>query len=469
MAATQQALDDRNEFPSHHLRISFQPETSAHGQSCVRSQQDFLPEAWDLRLRLLSYGSDHSKDSPEKLDDESVLYYEQGSAIPQIASFLSRSLEEAFSLEEASIAHKYQLHQFSAKGAELLLKSVPQHVQDDLSRTDLRALKGHATYHLTFSLFTAGAAPSSWAIEEALSEHVTPWKIAMQNIAHINITTQVQTYSTFAPSFQTHKSADSNATIIKAEDLSAFVNAAEWPLSPSIGAGQTLNFLVYVPAINQTPLEIADDGGTSWLIPQWGGVKILSLALERNLETDRLQITSHLDADALRPTFETFTSQMLLLLGIPSTSQLSTGSAESSLDLCNVGHRLASYTRLMTLSYFLRASSTLGSLARLSQSLSQIPIPKCVASLVSTTMKDLQATCDSLNQGEWKTALTHSRQAHQAIEKAFFEKSMVGQVYFPDEHKIAVYLPLLGPVGVPLLLALMKELKTFVARSRKSP
>ncbi len=35
------------------------------------------------------------------------------------------------------------------------------------------------------------------------------------------------------------------------------------------------------------------------------------------------------------------------------------------------------------------------------------------------------------------------------------------RVYYPDEHKIAVYLPLLGPVGVPLVVALVKEVKRF--------
>jgi phosphatidylinositol glycan class S len=39
---------------------------------------------------------------------------------------------------------------------------------------------------------------------------------------------------------------------------------------------------------------------------------------------------------------------------------------------------------------------------------------------------------------------------------------MVGQVYFPDEHKVAVYLPLLGPIGVPLVLGLLKEVRRIV-------
>jgi len=54
--------------------------------------------------------------------------------------------------------------------------------------------------------------------------------------------------------------------------------------------------------------------------------------------------------------------------------------------------------------------------------------------------------------------LENARIAEAEAERGFFEKSMVGQVYFPDEHKIAVYLPLLGPVGVPLLIYARKEI-----------
>jgi phosphatidylinositol glycan class S len=63
--------------------------------------------------------------------------------------------------------------------------------------------------------------------------------------------------------------------------------------------------------------------------------------------------------------------------------------------------------------------------------------------------------------------LASARIAETEAERSFFEKSMVGQVYFPDEHKVAVYLPLLGPIGVPLVVGLMKELKRMAA-SRKA-
>lgn len=55
---------------------------------------------------------------------------------------------------------------------------------------------------------------------------------------------------------------------MKKEDLSGFINAAEWPLSPSIGGAPTVNFILYVG-----DMEV-EGGGKSWLIPQWGGVVI---------------------------------------------------------------------------------------------------------------------------------------------------------------------------------------------------
>ena len=78
----------------------------------------------------------------------------------------------------------------------------------------------------------------------------------------------------------------------------------------------------------------------------------------------------------------------------------------------------------------------------------------------------LRTTCDALKEGRFKDALGSSRIAEIQAEKGFFEKSMVGQVYFPDEHKVAVYLPLLGPIGVPLVMSALKELRRLWA-SRK--
>jgi len=263
-------------------------------------------------------------------------------------------------------------------------------------------------------------------------------------------------YSPFSSAIPLYKVENKEGVFLKEDDLSAFVNAAEWPLSPSIGKGPTINFILYIPKRDQLPLTILEDKGASWLVPQWGGITILNPTLITHPETGLQTITAQLSAEELRPAFETFAKQLLSLLGVPAST-------------CQ-GHplplslRLQTMKRLSALALYFRASSTLGSLARLAQHLNNIPIPKHVASLVDDTISNLENSARSLRDSEWDKALKHSTKAFEQSEKAFFDKAMVGQVYFPDEHKIAVYSPLLGPIGVPLVVGLVREIKRFMGR-----
>jgi phosphatidylinositol glycan class S len=329
-------------------------------------------------------------------------------------------------------------------------------VASSVVQRETRSLNYASSYHLTFSLFTPGPTPSSWDIGAALKSHIQPWTSALASTSNFSITTQVQLFSTFSDSIRTKTDETSNGTYIHYDDLSAFVNAAEWPLSPSIGSGPTINFLLYVPLAQQSPLKIWGTSETAWLVPQWGGICILNPPLVTDPETGRLSTPERLRRELLDAPFEIFTMQLLSLLGIPSAS--SEGAAVP------LEERLQSHARQSAISLFQRASSTLGSLARLSQSLSSIPIPQKVAKLVDDTMDHLELACQLLRSGKadrrnLEEALMHAREAYADSEKAFFEKSMVGQVYFPDEHKVAVYLPLLGPIGVPLVVGLVRELK----------
>jgi phosphatidylinositol glycan class S len=63
-------------------------------------------------------------------------------------------------------------------------------------------------------------------------------------------------------------------------------------------------------------------------------------------------------------------------------------------------------------------------------------------------------------------ALTHSISAIERSEKAFFDPTMVSMLYFPDEHKYAIYMPLFVPISVPMIMAVIKEFKE-ARRKRK--
>jgi phosphatidylinositol glycan class S len=303
-----------------------------------------------------------------------------------------------------------------------------------LERQSTRALKYAPTYHLTFSLFTPTYAPSAWDIETALRTYLNPLLESFSAISNFTVDTQVQLYATFSPSIsQPEFDEDLKAWTLRKEDLSGFINAAEWPLSPSIGEGPTVNFVLYVPDRHQSPLLIKENAGNSWSIPQWGGVHILNLAGEATPES--------LTADALAPAMHTFPQ------------------GPASLPL-----RISSLERFRAASLIISTSSTLGALAQVYQKLPSIPVPDNVAQSAALTITHLQQACDYMQQGRFQSALENARVAQVEAEKAFFERSMVGQVYFPDEHKVAVYLPLLGPVAVPLVMAALKEIRSALKR-----
>lgn len=418
LRTTQHALDDLNDFSAHHLRLQLSPSAnaSASADGISAGNIDTTDEEVALTIRLLkgaTFQADLQKYSPI-LD----IFYtpnqvpSSSSSSSSLGTFIANTLRQLFAEEQAMIAY---LLSTSSAPPEQSPKSLAPNVAESLSKWRTRSTKYSRTYHLTFSLFTPTATPSSWDIEAALEEHMKPLLESFSSVSNFTIDTQVQLYATPGVS----------GNVLKREDLSGFINAAEWPLSPSIGGAPTINFIIYIG-----DMEV-EGGGKSWLIPQWGGVVIQS------------------DVANLRPAMLIFSNQLMSLLGAPESGSLPL--------------RLMTLVRVRSAGLLLKASGTMGSLARLSLALPSISIPRSVADGVYTTLSHLRKACDGLGG---KEGLENARIAEEAAEKAFFEKSMVGQLYFPDEHKITVYMPLLGPMGVPLVMGVVKEFKAWRKRRR---
>jgi phosphatidylinositol glycan class S len=364
--------------------------------------------------------------------------------VDTLTASLVQELRQIFQDEQASIAYLLRGSSMNTASKDFHLK--PETTQAIEKRTT-RAFKYASTYHITFSLFAASASPSVWHIEEAIQQYIEPLLNRLSTVSDFHVDTQVQLFASFSPSIAAPQLDDvTNTYKLLQSDLSGFINAAEWPLSPSIGSGPTINMVLYVPAPDQRPL-LLETGGNSWTIPQWGGVQIL------NPSTNNDTSSQVLTAPDLEAAMLTFASQLTSLLGVPSSPP--------SLTL-----RIARLKRERATSLLLSASSTLGALVRLTRKLESIAIPRSVAASVDETLHHLSEACSNLRAGSYQAALEHARTAEAEAEKAFFEPSMVGQVYFPDEHKVAVYVPLLGPMAVPLVMSALKELKGWMAGRR---
>jgi phosphatidylinositol glycan class S len=423
---TQHSLDDLNDFSGHHLRLQLAPKPESHGTDIAND-----PEA-ALTIRLTP-----GESTSASLDQYSTvldityppnLVPSVNSASATLSTYVANELRTTFSEEQTIISYLLSTSSMSTDASKPA-RLTPE-VLDSLSKRTTRSFRYAPTYHLTFSLFTPGSTPNTWDVDAAVRDYMKPILDVLAPIHNFTIDTQVQLYAT----------PGSQSQVLSTDDLASFINAAEWPLSPSIGGAPTINFVAYVG--NQTVGLGAEGSQTSqsWMIPQWGTVYLLPLPGS----------TAHVSSELLKQPMLTFGGHLLSLLGTPQSGSLPL--------------RLSTLSRIKSADLLLRASSTLGSLARLSLALPSISIPRSVADGVSKSMYHLERACASLGRTD---GLLHARIAEEEAERAFFEKSMVGQLYFPDEHKIAVYMPLLGPVGVPLVIGLINEIKNFIKRRKQ--
>jgi len=478
-------LDDAREGRTGggHLRLRLAEEASSEacpyrseelgnweGEDADGSEEDVEGESVAAVLRLLpgepgSTEHTHSLQSSQRTID---LFYAStynpasSASLASLSSYAAKMLQEVFKEEEQMVSYfleKAASSNGEGNGSREGMQQQPGDV--DMSRKIARMIRYSSRYHITFSLFTASAIPSSWDIIPAIETYLTPLLTALSPISNFTVESQVQFYASFSPTIRPLRNEELGAWTLTKDDLSNFINSAEWPLT-SIKSDPTINFIIYIPDNSFSPLIIPEStrGGNAWLLPQWGGVAILNPKTEvEGNKTIVQDPPTHLTLSDLKPSLDIFATQLLALLGTPSASS----SVSSSLPI-----RIDSLTRQRTAETLLSASTTLGSLARLVHALPSIAIPPTVSTSVSKTITALEQSCSELKRGRFNRALKEGRIAAEEAEKAFFERTMVALVYFPDEHKVAVYLPLLGPVGVPLMMGAGKALWAWIKYRRNA-
>ncbi|GAO49570.1 hypothetical protein SAICODRAFT_94309 [Saitoella complicata NRRL Y-17804] len=328
--------------------------------------------------------------------------------------------------------------------AKNVLSKAKEDIQND---NGFRRVMGYApTYQLSFSLMNGGAhdGVSQWAIEEAVDSVFGETLGELSVVSNFSVHSQIQHYANLG--FEPRKAVDGDGYELRSEELSQFINSAEWSLATPISSYPTMNFLLYVPEKLYRPLVIRDGDGkpvpsNSFLIPQWGGVVIYNPPVDS---------ANSLSEDELRGALSTFRTYLLSLLGMPVLS--------------GAGPNRWSYDGLVrqrTAENIVSAAATLGSLARLVTQLKHMSVPQAVRDSVNLVLSNLDNACAALHRGNVLEAFPHTVVARTNAEKAFFDPSMVSMLYFPDEHKYAIYMPLFGPLAVPLILSVVKELRTW--------
>ncbi|XP_077448910.1 GPI transamidase component PIG-S [Stigmatopora argus] len=319
----------------------------------------------------------------------------------------------------------------------------------------LRAFKSSPGYEITFNLLNPD--PKShrlhWDIEGAVDTYVHPLLSKLGLLANFSVDSQTLYYTTlgFNARFDDHH----RAYTLSADSLAHVINPAESRLgSNAASSNPPLNFLLYVPDAQHSPLRILDPqkrlvASNAFHSPHWGGIMIYNV----NRENATLPIDIDID---MAKVMGVFLAQLRLLLGVKPTAHPSgvlvappgsSGLSDWELDRLMWSHSVENIAT---------ATTTITSLVQLLDQIDTIVINDNIAEQVSNAVASLQLATGELELGNLAFALQYSKEAILASERAFFDPSLLHLLYFPSDQKFAIYIPLFLPMGVPLVLSLLK-------------
>lgn len=271
-------------------------------------------------------------------------------------------------------------------------------------------------------------------------------------------------------------------------------NNSNFLVASTITSYPSINFILYVPSQEESPLRIHDSKDqplltSAFLIPRWGGIAI------KNPPKTSEQEYRFTKKD-LQPIMKIFISQLRSLIGIhdletniyqklvslfsllkkkgllltffflrqPSDYQVTfepaTKTGITVLEKDNL-------IRMRTLENVVDTISTLKSLAQLVDEIPNMVVQDHINSKVRQSLDTLTLASQALAKENYVEALQRSVQGIELAEKAFFDPTMVSMLYFPDEHKYAIYMPLFVPISVPLVMAFLKLVKQFKQKKLK--
>nr|CAH7744489.1 unnamed protein product [Callosobruchus chinensis] len=234
------------------------------------------------------------------------------------------------------------------------------------------------------------------------------------------------------------------------KQLPHIITPLETKLWSHLSARPTVNFLVYFAPCGK-PLVIRNDKSekrqvTAFVSPRWGGILVMnpekSACESKTFIPDKQYIVS------------TFVTQIIHLFKIKSLKEedVETFKIERIKKMIHSTHR------------------TLKSLAQLLTEISRIVISDEVGQKISVAVDNVKLAEGYLRKGEIEESLEHAKIAFSTSEAAFSDASLLALLYFPEDQKYAVYIPLFLPIMIPVFMSLTTVKNWFKnRRTRTNP
>lgn len=380
-----------------------------------------------------------------------ALYISTGKELSDLGDEIVNLLREYF-VKEAVLSKTFQ----AAKGQKL-------NQQPD--KESMRAVKSNEEYDVTFTLVNPqpDILDVQWDIESGVA-YLDPLVAKLDQYTKLNIKSQVLYFTGLLRRPKEDKQTGEFHYDI--EDLPHTINPLEVKLGSHASNNPALNFLTYIPSRNQHPLFIhhrkdVKVDSNSFLSPRWGGIYIYNIPTPG--PNDTLPVPVSLN---MKSVMEVFIAQLKMLLNLQSQLHDAVEVADP-LNRIITEWELDSWLRHRCVENLGTSASTLRSLAQLLGKIRNIVIQDHIGKQVEEAVSSIRSSHSYLAQGKLEKAFLKSKQAIIASEKAFFDPSLLELLYFPEDQKFAIYIPLFLPISLPVLASLYKSFQWI--KNQKKP
>lgn len=254
------------------------------------------------------------------------------------------------------------------------------------------------------------------------------------------------------------------------DNLPQIITSIERKLGTDVANKPCIHLVIYVPPCEFAPVYIYKSGQRvsnhsfdSFISAKWGGIVIANpsekVCNSTNDNIKDIYLHSHEIMDfvlyQLRKIFE-------LEVEIPITG----ATLEALGDVRPRLWEKDMYLRNGAIHLISSASSTLQSLVKLLDDIKNIVIGDHVGAEIQKSYDNIIIAKQSLLTNDVINAVKYAREAFISAEKAFNDPSLLELLYFPEEQKYAIYIPLFLPVMIPVVLSIFTVKKYFFAKNK---
>ncbi|XP_017079972.2 GPI transamidase component PIG-S isoform X2 [Drosophila eugracilis] len=301
---------------------------------------------------------------------------------------------------------------------------------------------------------------AQWNIAMAVKTYIEPWLAQVSGVSNYTVRSQWKYRVAIEANLKQvrDQSKIGRHYALQESALPHLLTSIAQNLSASTTDKPAINLVVYIPPCHTAPLHIYNskdkqltrNGVDAFISPPWGGFIIANPPEHVCLAamSDNQPVPYHVSTT---DNMQVMLDQLHKLLDISSELQMDGVKAVDIEQLEPRRWEYEAYLRRSAIRHISTASSTLQSLIKLLDQISYIVIDDEVGAAITNSYSDILAAKAALFEHRLADASVLAKRAFVASERGFFDSSLLAQLYFPDEQKYAIYIPLFLPIMVPVL------------------